>query len=66
MPYTNVMPQFKSGTLKSSSGDPVTNRKQAVAIMLSEKSAAEHGKEEYQPDHPMRAAFGLSKSKEKR
>jgi hypothetical protein len=31
-----VMGEFKDGTLKSSSGDTVTNRKQAIAIALSE------------------------------
>lgn len=33
---SKVMGEFKDGTLKSSSGDKVTNRKQAVAIALSE------------------------------
>ena len=37
MPSTKVMSKWKSGRLKSSSGDKVTNQKQAVAIMLSEK-----------------------------
>ena len=32
----NVMHEFKVGTLKSSSGQRVTNQKQAVAIALSE------------------------------
>jgi hypothetical protein len=31
-----VMREFKDGDLKSGSGDKVTNRKQAVAIALSE------------------------------
>ncbi|MDF2460970.1 MAG: hypothetical protein K0S68_373 [Candidatus Saccharibacteria bacterium] len=31
-----TMHEFKEGKLKSSSGDKVTNRKQAVAIGLSE------------------------------
>ncbi|MGO4709179.1 DUF6496 domain-containing protein [Chryseobacterium sp. 2TAF14] len=31
-----VMKEFKEGKLKSSSGDKVTNRKQAVAIGISE------------------------------
>lgn len=31
-----VMHEFKEGKLKSSSGDKVTNRKQAIAIGLSE------------------------------
>lgn len=49
MPYTEVMHKFKAGKLKSGSGDTVTSRKQAVAIMLSEKRAAQGGKSEYQP-----------------
>lgn len=32
-----VMHEFKAGTLKSSSGDKVTNPKQAIAIALSEQ-----------------------------
>jgi hypothetical protein len=31
-----VMGEYKAGSLKSSSGDPVTNPKQAIAIGLSE------------------------------
>lgn len=38
------MHKFKTGQLKSSSGSKVTNRKQAIAIMLSEKKS---GKKEY-------------------
>lgn len=34
------MPKFKTGKLKSSSGSRVTNPKQAVAIMMSEKGKA--------------------------
>jgi len=37
MPSSAVMGKWKSGKLKSSSGDKVTSQKQAVAIMLSEK-----------------------------
>ena len=49
MPYTEVMHKFKHGSLHSGSktGPKVTNRKQAVAIMMSEKRAASHGKKEY-------------------
>lgn len=38
-----VMSEFKAGTLKSSSGDNVTSRDQALAIALSEgrKAAGE-------------------------
>ncbi len=32
-----VMHEYKTGSLKSSSGDKVTNRKQAIAIALSEQ-----------------------------
>lgn len=34
------MSKWKSGTLQSGSGQPVKNRKQAIAIMLSEKAKA--------------------------
>ena len=50
MPWTEVMDKWKSGSLKSGNketGKPVKNQKQAVAIMLSEKRAAEGGKKEY-------------------
>ena len=51
MPYTEVMHKWKSGSLHSGSkrGPVVKSRKQAIAIMLSEKRAAESGKEEYAP-----------------
>lgn len=50
MPYDEVLHKFKAGTLKSGgSGKRVRNRKQAIAIMLSEKRKAEQGDEEYQP-----------------
>ena len=51
MPYTEVMHKWGQGKLHSGSktGPPVKNQKQAVAIMLSEKRAAEGGKAEYQP-----------------
>ena len=43
------MSKWKSGKLHSGSkkGPKVSNQKQAVAIMLSEKRAAAHGKKEY-------------------
>jgi Family of unknown function (DUF6496) len=51
MPYTEVMHKWKKGELHSGSkeGPIVKGQKQAVAIMLSEKRAAEEGKKEYQP-----------------
>jgi hypothetical protein len=43
------MHKWKTGKLYSGgNGKPVKNQDQAVAIMLSEKRAAEGGKKEYQ------------------
>ena len=39
-----VMSEYKSGTLKSSSGKKVTKRKQAVAIAMSEAGMAKKGR----------------------
>jgi len=41
-----VMREYKAGTLKSSSGEKVTNQKQAVAIAydVKRKAAAKKGK----------------------
>ena len=52
MPYDEVMHKFKEGELHSGSktGPKVDNRKQAIAIMLSEKRAAKGGKSEYKSD----------------
>ena len=41
---SDVMHEFKAGTLKSSSGDKVTNRKQAIAIGMSEAEQAAKSK----------------------
>lgn len=43
------MHKWKQGTLHSGSkrGPKITNRKQAIAVMLSEKRAAQKGKSEY-------------------
>jgi len=51
VPFTAVMDKWKSGNLHSGSksGPKVTNKKQAVAIYLSEKRAAAGGNKEYQP-----------------
>lgn len=50
MPYDEVMHKFKHGQLHSGSksGPKVKNRKQAIAIMLSEKKKAAAGNKEYQ------------------
>lgn len=44
MPYQEVMPKFGKHALHSGSkqGPVVTNRKQAIAIMLSEKKKGTH------------------------
>ncbi len=49
MPYDEVMHKFKAGKLHSGSkkGPKVKSRKQAIAIMLSEKRKAKEGKSEY-------------------
>jgi len=39
-----VMREFKAGTLKSSSGKPVKNRQQAIAIAMSEAGMSREGK----------------------
>ena len=63
MPYTEVMHKFKHGGLHSGSkhGPKVKSRAQAIAIMMSEKRAAEGGKEEYQS----KAMKGLRAAKPK-
>lgn len=50
MPFDEVLPKFGKGNLHAGSkgGKPVTDKKQAVAIMLSEKRKAAGGDEEYQ------------------
>jgi hypothetical protein len=52
MPYDQVMAKWKRHTLRSGNGAPIIDRKQAIAVMLSEKRKAEEGKEEYQPKTP--------------
>jgi len=48
MPWNEVMHKWKAGTLKSGgTGGRVRSRKQAIAIMLSEKRKAGEGKTEY-------------------
>lgn len=44
MPFQQVMHKFKAGELRSGkSGKKVKDRKQAIAIMLSEKKKKLHG-----------------------
>jgi len=53
MPWDEVLHKFGAGKLHSGSksGPPVSNRKQAIAIMLSEKREGEEGKSEYLSRH---------------
>lgn len=53
------MHEFAAGDLGSGSksGPRVRNRKQAIAIMLSEKRKADEGNSEYKADPPRRAAM---------
>lgn len=50
MPWDEVMHKFKGGELHSGSknGPKVKSRKQAIAIMMSEKREAKGGKKEYE------------------
>ena len=41
---SKVMREYKAGKLSSSSGDKVTNQKQAVAIAMSEADRLKKGK----------------------
>jgi Family of unknown function (DUF6496) len=59
MPWNEVMHKYASGSLKSGgSGRTVRNRKQAIAIMLSEKKKAGEGDTEYKAKNWVRTARG--------
>jgi hypothetical protein len=60
VPYGKVMSKFKAGELHSGSksGPKVKSREQAIAIMLSEKRAAEGGKKEYQNKRKAESMLG--------
>lgn len=65
MPWDKVMDKFKKDKLHSGSkkGKKVVDKKQALAIMMSEKKAAGKGKTEYQPintapSNKVRGKFG--------
>lgn len=64
MPWDEVMHKFKAGKLHSGSksGPAVKNRKQAIAIMMSEKGEAKKGKSEYKA-RGSQALAGLKKAK---
>jgi uncharacterized protein DUF6496 len=56
MPWDEVMHKAKHGTLHSGSksGPKVTSKKQALAIMYSEKRKAEGGKKEYKASESLK------------
>jgi len=62
VPWSEVMSKWVAGNLHSGGpgGPVVKNKKQAIAIQLSEKKKAEGGNTEYQ-SHPARGAFGRGK-----
>ena len=62
MPYDEVMHKFKAGSLHSGSkkGPKVKNRKQAIAIMLSEKEKAKGGKAEYKSKKKRKRVGGIA------
>jgi hypothetical protein len=53
-----VMREFEAGTLKSSSGEPVKNRQQAIAIALSEAGMSQKGKSDEYWDGYCEAMLG--------
>lgn len=64
MPWQEVMHKFKAGELHSGSkkGPKVKDRKQAIAIMMSEKGSSKaeyHSKDKDADDKPMK---GLKKA----
>lgn len=63
MPWNEVMHKFKAGTLKNGgSGKVVKGKKQAIAIMLSEKRNAS-AKPEYRRKGPRMKMGKLMRSK---
>lgn len=59
MPYEQVMHKFKHGQLKSGSGQKVKNRKQAIAIMLSEKRKGTHSSDKVGPSKKLKDKHGI-------
>jgi hypothetical protein len=70
MPASKVMHKFKHGELHSGSskGPIVKNRKQAIAIMLSEKRNPEKYEDEVKGGKPtpLRKMFGPNNSKDQK
>ena len=68
MPWDAVMSKWKAGKLRSGGpgGPAVKNRKQAIAIMLSEKRKARAGNTEYQSKGAASLAAPLRRSRRPR
>lgn len=61
-----VMHEFKEGKLKSSSGDKVTSRKQAIAIGISEAKDAGYKVPEQKPKESAKKKVAGKKSTSKK
>ena len=59
-----VMREFKAGTLKGSDKKPVTNRKQAIAIALSEAGMSRQGKSDAYWDNYFMTLIGEEEEEE--
>jgi hypothetical protein len=59
-----VMRQFKAGTLKGSDKKPVKNRKQAIAIALSEAGMSRQGKSDAYWDNYFMTLIGEEEGEE--
>lgn len=59
-----VMREFKAGTLKGSDNKPVTNRKQAIAIAMSEAGMSMKGKSDAYVDAYIDTMCGMEMEEE--
>ncbi len=59
-----VMREFKAGTLKGSDKKPVTNRKRAIAIALSEAGMSRQGKSDAYWDNYFMTLIGEEEEEE--
>lgn len=58
-----VMREFKAGTLKGSDKKPITNRKQAIAVALSEAGMSRQGKSDEYWDNYFMTLIGEEEEK---
>lgn len=59
-----VMREFKAGTLKGSDKKPITSRKQAIAVALSEAGLSRQGKSDEYWDSYVMTIMGEGEEKE--